>query len=106
MDAIERRPTRILAAATAVLAEAERGRLDRTGHLCLLEAHHRLLVETGATVSADLRDELARLVAPFLDHELSESEALLAQAQLVGWLTGLVQGLHRGVVAAADDMED
>ena len=89
---------RVLTAAGEVLAEANRAPLDETGWREVVAAHHRLLVEAGSTLSDDLVEELHRLVEPFENHELSPKEAAIAQAQLVGWLTGLMEGLRTGLV--------
>jgi hypothetical protein len=89
---------RVLTAAGEVLAEANRAPLDEDGWREVVAAHHRLLVEAGSTLSDDLMEELQRLVLPFEDHELTPAEAALAQAQLVGWLTGLMEGLRTGMV--------
>ena len=89
---------RVLIAAAAVLEEANRSPLDEAGGQRLAEAHHRLLVEAGSEISDDLLQELQHLVAPFERHDLTTQEARLAQAQLVGWLTGLMEGLRTGLV--------
>jgi hypothetical protein len=56
--------------------------------------------ELGEGLSLDLREELDRLVSPFVDGEVpSESELRIAHAQLVGWLEGLFHGIQAALFA-------
>jgi len=72
---------------SASLDEASRGRLR--------EIYDQSVGELGSALSPDLRDELGRLVLPFTgDGVPSAPELQVAQAQLVGWLEGLVQGMQ------------
>ncbi len=72
---------------SATLDEASRGRLR--------EIYDQSVGELGSALSPDLRDELGRLVLPFTGTEIpSAPELQIAQAQLVGWLEGLVQGMQ------------
>jgi hypothetical protein len=92
---------RVLTTADVVLSEAnnmvESGALDEVAAQGLMEAHHRLLCEAGSVLDPELLDELHRVVMPFENHELTPSEVVFAQAQLVGWLTGLIEGLRLGL---------
>jgi len=45
-------------------------------------------------LSPELQEELADLVMPFDEGTPSASEILIGQAQLVGWLEGLFQGIQ------------
>jgi len=72
---------------SATLDEASRGRLR--------EIYDQSVGELGSALSPDLRDELGRLVLPFTGDDVpSAPELQVAQAQLVGWLEGLVQGMQ------------
>jgi len=72
---------------SATLDEASRGRLR--------EIYDQSVGELGSALSPDLRDELGRLVLPFAGDDVpSAPEIQVAQAQLVGWLEGLVQGMQ------------
>jgi len=72
---------------SATLDEASRGRLR--------EIYDQSVGELGSALSPDLRDELGRLVLPFTGDDVpSAPEIQIAQAQLVGWLEGLVQGMQ------------
>jgi hypothetical protein len=58
------------------------------------------LEELTDTFSDDLRDELERLALPFEQPTPpSEAELRVAQAQLVGWLDGLVRGIEAALRA-------
>ena len=47
--------------------------------------------ELGSALSQELREELDRITLPFGTEEIpSEAELRVAQAQLVGWLEGLI----------------
>jgi hypothetical protein len=51
-------------------------------------------------LAPDLRDELNRLSTPFdSDSTPSDAELRIAQAQLVGWLEGLFQGIQTALMA-------
>ena len=51
-------------------------------------------------LAPDLRDELNRLSTPFEpDATPSDAELRIAQAQLVGWLEGLFQGIQTALMA-------
>ena len=51
-------------------------------------------------LSPELREELSRLSLPFSeDATPSDSELRVAQAQLVGWLEGLFQGIQTALFA-------
>lgn len=70
----------------APLDEASRGRLR--------EIYETSIRELGSALSPDLVDELERMTSPFASEAPSESELRIAQAQLVGWLEGLFQGMQ------------
>ena len=51
-------------------------------------------------LAPELRDELNRLSTPFADDATpSDAELRIAQAQLVGWLEGLFQGIQTALFA-------
>lgn len=54
--------------------------------------------ELGEVLSSDLRDELTRLRGGWSEHgEGSQPELRIEQAQLVGWLEGILQGIHNAL---------
>ena len=74
--------------------EVRRASPDDAGRGRLREVHERALKELCDVLSPDLQEELAALVMPFDEGTPSESEILIGQAQLVGWLEGLFQGIQ------------
>src|SRR5687767_4345319 len=74
--------------------EVRRASPDEAGRGMLKQVHERALRELCEVLSPDLQDELKELVMPFEDGTPSESELLIGQAQLVGWLEGLFQGIQ------------
>src|SRR5688500_10748298 len=74
--------------------EVRRASPDGAGRDRLRLVHERALEEMKEVLSSELRDELRELTLPFEDGTPSESEILIAQAQLIGWLEGLFQGIQ------------
>jgi len=90
-------PTKLIRIATMVrtmLDEVRRAPLDDAGRRMLREIHEKSLYELEGVLSADLRLELSEVVFPFTEHEPTDSELRVAQAQLVGWLEGLFHGIQ------------
>ncbi|HJL89445.1 MAG TPA: proteasome activator [Acidimicrobiales bacterium] len=76
----------------ASLDEASRGRLR--------EIFETSVDELGSALSEELSSELDRLILPFGEGEAPSSDELrIAQAQLVGWLEGLIQGIQATLFA-------
>ncbi|MBA3622414.1 MAG: bacterial proteasome activator family protein [Actinomycetota bacterium] len=74
--------------------EVRRAAPDQAGRDRLRTVHERALHELCEILPADLQDELGALSLPFEEGTPTESEILVAQAQLVGWLEGLFQGIQ------------
>jgi len=74
--------------------EVRRAAPDEPGRALLRDLHERALHELCDVLSPDLQEELKALVMPFDEGTPSESEILIGQAQLVGWLEGLFQGIQ------------
>lgn len=74
--------------------EVRRCSPDGAGRDRLKLVHERALEEMKEVLSGDLREELSELTLPFDEGTPSESEILIAQAQLIGWLEGLFQGIQ------------
>ncbi len=74
--------------------EVRRASPDDSGREMLRTVHERALKELCGVLSPDLQEELTALVMPFDEGTPSESELLIGQAQLVGWLEGLFQGIQ------------
>jgi hypothetical protein len=67
---------------------------DEAGRERLKVVHERALKQLCEVLSEDLQDELAALTLPFDEGLPTESEIRIAQAQLIGWLEGLFQGIQ------------
>lgn len=80
-----------------VQEEARRAPTDQAGRDRLRQVHERALGELGEVLSDDLREELCNFSFPFDESTPSESELLIAQAQLIGWLEGLFQGIQAAI---------
>jgi hypothetical protein len=94
-------PAKLLRIATMVrelLEETRQASLDEPGRIRLREIYQRSVNELRAVLSADLEEELAEL-APPMEGVPTEAEIRVAQAQLVGWLEGLFQGIQAALFA-------
>ena len=89
---------RIAAVMRELLGEVRQSSVDAAGRKRLREVYERALAESRQGLSEDLQQELDTLTIP-LEGTPSESEIRLAQAQLVGWLEGLFQGIQAAVWA-------
>lgn len=84
---------RIAAMIRELLEDVRQSKPDEAGRRRLSAVYQRAVVALKEGVSRELQDELDTLTMP-LDSNASESEIRLAQAQLVGWLEGLFQGIQ------------
>ncbi len=83
-----------------LLEELREATLDESSRDRLREIYEISIVELGSALSTDLREELDRITLPFEDDEIpSEAELRVAEAQLVGWLEGLIQGIQATLFA-------
>jgi hypothetical protein len=83
-----------------LLEEVRQAPLDESSRSRLREIYDTSVRELSDGLSPDLRDELSRMTSPFKADEVpSEGELRVAQAQLVGWLEGLFQGIQATLFA-------
>jgi hypothetical protein len=83
-----------------LLEEVRNAELDERSRDRMRDIYEISVSELAGTLSPDLRQELARLAMPFADDGApSEAELRVAQAQLVGWLEGLFQGIQATMFA-------
>jgi hypothetical protein len=83
-----------------LLEEVRHAPLDEAGRARMHEIYDISVRELSEALSPDLADELGRVARPFADEETpSEAELRVAQAQLVGWLEGLFQGIQAALFA-------
>jgi hypothetical protein len=101
-EAIEQ-PAKVMRVGTMMrqlLEEVRSTTLDEASRERLREIYETSVAELGSALSPDLRDELGRLALPFgADENPSAAELQIAQAQLVGWLEGLIQGIQATLFA-------
>lgn len=78
--------------------EVRRAEPDEAGRERLRVVHRRAVGELCEALTPDLREELERLTLPFADDGApTGSEIRIAQAQLIGWLEGLFQGIQAAI---------
>ncbi len=84
-----------------LLEEVRGAELDERSRDRMRDIYELSVQEIASTLSPDLRLELTRLTMPFADDGSppSGAELRIAQAQLVGWLEGLFQGIQATVFA-------
>jgi hypothetical protein len=89
---------RIAVMVREMLEEVRRAPVDEHAREHLREVHGRVIAELKTGLSGALAEELERITLP-LDGEgvPSESEIRIAQAQLLGWLEGLFQGIQAAI---------
>jgi hypothetical protein len=83
-----------------LLEEVKASPLDEASRHRLREIHKSSIAELEQGLAPELVEELERLSLPFDEGTVpSESELRVAQAQLVGWLEGLFQGIQTALFA-------
>ncbi len=90
-------PARVLRIGSMVktlLDEVRAAPLDEKSRVRLREIYEQSIHELSEGLSPDLVAELDRMALPFDSNAPSEAELRIAQAQLVGWLEGLFQGIQ------------
>jgi hypothetical protein len=93
------------------LEEVRRAPLDQDARGHLADIHHRVIDELKTGLSGPLAEELERITLPFERGDVpSEAELRIAQAQLLGWLEGLFQGIQAAIatqqMAMASQLEE
>src|ERR1700747_3130927 len=83
-----------------LLEEVRAAPLDKKWRAPLREIHQNSIKDLEDVLAPKVVDELERLSLPFVEDEVpSEAELRIAQAQLVGWLEGLVHGIQTTLFA-------
>jgi hypothetical protein len=90
---------RIGAMTKQLLDELRNIELDQPSRERLRAIHATAVEELAEVLSPDLQAELQSFALPFTDEAPSELELRVAQAQLVGWLEGLFQGIQLTLVS-------
>ena len=94
-------PAKLLRIASMIrelLQDVRQSSVDEAGRERLRKIYDRAVGELKEGLSDDLQQELGTLTIP-LEGTPSESEIRIAQAQLVGWLEGLFQGIQAALWA-------
>ena len=96
-------PAKVMRIGTMIrqlLEEVRSAPLDDASRQRLRDIHAAAVKELSDGLAPELVDELNRMAKPFTaDETPSDAELRIAQAQLVGWLEGLFQGLQTALVA-------
>ena len=83
-----------------LLDEVKSAPLDEPSRRRLREIHSASIEELKTGLAPDLAEELEKLSQPFgADSAPTDAELRIAQAQLVGWLEGLFQGIQTALFA-------
>ena len=82
-----------------LLEEVRQAPLDEKSRTRLREIYEQSIHELSEGLSPDLVAELDRMALPFDSDAPSDSELRIAQAQLVGWLEGLFQGIQASLMS-------
>lgn len=89
---------RIASMAKAMLYEVREASLDEAGRDHLKQIYERTLDELCSVLPEALREELGAVFVPLDEGIPTESELRMAQAQMVGWLEGLFNGIQAAVM--------
>jgi hypothetical protein len=79
--------------------EVRRADPDEPGRQRLKQIHETSLNQMRSVLTGGLQEELDALTLPFDSDTPSESEIRIAQAQLIGWLEGLFQGIQAAIAS-------
>ena len=103
VGAMVEQPAKVMRIGTMIkqlLEEVRSAPLDDASRLRLRGILSNSVRELEEGLAPELRDELNRLSTPFDDNATpSDAELRIAQAQLVGWLEGLFQGIQTALFA-------
>ena len=96
-------PAKVMRIGTMIkqlLEEVRAAPLDEASRNRLRDVHAASIRELEQGLAPELSDELRRITSPFGDEETpSDAELRIAQAQLVGWLEGVFQGIQTALFA-------
>ena len=103
VGAMVEQPAKVMRIGTMIkqlLDEVRSAPLDDASRIRLRGILSSSVEELEQGLAPELRDELNRLSTPFADDATpSDAELRIAQAQLVGWLEGLFQGIQTALFA-------
>ena len=103
VGAMVEQPAKVMRIGTMIkqlLEEVRAAPLDEPSRARLRDIHASSIRELEQGLAPELSDELRRITSPFSEEETpSDAELRIAQAQLVGWLEGLFQGIQTALMA-------
>ena len=89
---------RIASMTRSMLEEVRTATLDEEGRVRLRAVFEASMDQLRSVLTDDLRAEMADVFVP-LDSEIpTQAEIRVAQAQLIGWLEGLFNGIHAAIM--------
>lgn len=89
---------RIASMTRSMLEEVRTATLDEEGRVRLRAVFEASMDQLRSVLTDDLRAELADVFVP-LDSDIpTQAEIRVAQAQLIGWLEGLFNGIHAAIM--------
>ncbi|SHF58845.1 bacterial proteasome activator family protein [Geodermatophilus nigrescens] len=101
-DMVEQ-PAKVMRIGTMIkqlLEEVRAAPLDDASRTRLRDIHASSIRELEQGLAPELSEELRRITSPFSDESTpSDAELRIAQAQLVGWLEGVFQGIQTALFA-------
>lgn len=83
----------------STLSEVRTMDIDEGGRERLSDVYNRTVTQLRDLISEDLQDELDDVAVTPLEDSPSSGELRIAQAQLVGWLQGLFQGIQASMAS-------
>ncbi len=96
-------PAKVMRIGTMIkqlLEEVRAAPLDDASRARLRDIHASSILELEQGLAPELSEELRRITQPFIEGETpSDAELRIAQAQLVGWLEGVFQGIQTALFA-------
>ncbi len=96
-------PAKVMRIGTMIkqlLEEVRAAPLDDASRARLRDIHASSIRELEQGLAPELSEELRRITSPFSEGETpSDAELRIAQAQLVGWLEGVFQGIQTALFA-------
>lgn len=89
---------RIASMTRSMLEEARQAPLDEDGRSRLRDIYEASVDQLRSVLTEDLREELSEVFLPLDDDVPTQAELRIAQAQLIGWLEGLFNGIQAAIM--------
>ena len=89
---------RIASMTRSMLEEARQATFDEDGRSRLRDIHEASVGQLRSVLTEDLREELSEVFIPLQGDVPTQAELRIAQAQLIGWLEGLFNGIQAAIM--------